>query len=57
MICCAVADAVAFLSPVVVTVLLMFVSGVPLLEKKADARWGDDPEYQATAQHAPSLAC
>eukprot|EP00976_Prorocentrum_cordatum_P061034 1176137-Prorocentrum_minimum.AAC.3 len=26
--------------------LLMFVSGVPMLEKSADERWGNDLEYQ-----------
>jgi steroid 5-alpha reductase family enzyme len=26
--------------------LLMFVSGVPLLEKKADKKWGGQPDYE-----------
>lgn len=33
------------LGPVFITTLLLFVSGVPLLEKAADAKYGDDPEY------------
>ncbi len=33
-------------SPVFITVLLLFVSGIPILEKTADARWGTEPEFQ-----------
>ena len=35
------------LSPVFVFCLLNFVSGVPMLEKKADAKWGGEAAYQA----------
>lgn len=38
---------VALLSPVFVILLLTRVSGIPLLEEKAQRKWGDDPEYQA----------
>ena len=34
-------------SPGLIAALLLFVSGVPLLEKSADKRWGTLPEYQA----------
>jgi steroid 5-alpha reductase family enzyme len=34
------------LGPVFITVLLLFVSGIPLLEKSADAKYGADPAYQ-----------
>ncbi len=34
------------LSPVFVLVLLTRVSGIPLLERRADARWGGQPDYQ-----------
>lgn len=34
-------------SPGLIAALLLFVSGVPLLEKSADKRWGMLPEYQA----------
>jgi steroid 5-alpha reductase family enzyme len=34
-------------SPLFVWALINHVSGVPLLEARADARWGDDPTYQA----------
>lgn len=36
----------ALLSPLYITSLLLFVSGIPLLEKSADERWGKDPKYQ-----------
>ncbi|HUX11416.1 MAG TPA: DUF1295 domain-containing protein [Spirochaetia bacterium] len=35
----------AVLGPVFITVLLLFVSGIPLLEKRSDERWGADPAY------------
>jgi len=34
------------LSPLFITGLLLFVSGIPLLEKKAQKKWGDKKEYQ-----------
>lgn len=37
---------VAVLSPVFITLMLLFVSGIPLLEKKADKVYGSDPAYQ-----------
>jgi steroid 5-alpha reductase family enzyme len=43
------------LSPVFVSLLLTRVSGVPLLEERADARWGDDPEYRAYKARTPVL--
>ena len=38
---------IALLSPVFVFLLLTRVSGVPLLEKSADARWGGQADYEA----------
>lgn len=38
---------VTLISPVFVFLLITRVSGVPLLEKKADATWGGQPEYEA----------
>ncbi len=32
--------------PVFITVLLLFVSGIPLLERSADDKYGDDPDYR-----------
>lgn len=46
---------VALLSPVLVTLLLTRVSGIPLLEAKAEARWGGDPEYDAYRARTPVL--
>jgi steroid 5-alpha reductase family enzyme len=34
------------IGPVFITLLLLFVSGIPLLEKSADAKFGEDPAYQ-----------
>ena len=34
------------LGPVFITLLLLFVSGIPLLEKSAESRYGDDPAYR-----------
>lgn len=33
-------------SPVLISLVLLFVSGVPLLEKSADQRWGELKEYK-----------
>jgi steroid 5-alpha reductase family enzyme len=43
------------LSPVFVYLLLTRVSGIPLLEKRADERWGDNPAYQAYKARTPVL--
>jgi len=43
------------LSPVFVTFLLTRVSGIPMLERRADERWGDDPAYQAYKARTPVL--
>lgn len=34
------------LGPVFITLLLLFVSGIPLLEKSADAKYGEDSDYR-----------
>jgi steroid 5-alpha reductase family enzyme len=46
---------VTLASPVFVTLLLTKASGVPLLEQRADAKWGDDPEYQEYKARTPVL--
>lgn len=43
------------ISPIFVTVLLTRVSGVPLLEARADKKWGDQPYYQAYKSSTPVL--
>ena len=42
-------------SPVFVFLLLTRVSGVPLLEKKADTKWGGQPDYEAYKKRTPVL--
>ncbi len=46
---------VALISPVFVTLLLTRVSGVPLLEKKADQRWSGQAEYDTYKKQTPVL--
>lgn len=43
------------ISPVFVFVLLNFVSGVPLLERRADKRWGGQDDYEAYKARTPPL--
>ncbi|MEX2049452.1 MAG: DUF1295 domain-containing protein [Gemmatimonadota bacterium] len=46
---------ITLLSPLFVTFLLTKVSGVPLLEQRADVKWGDDPEYRSYKARTPVL--
>jgi steroid 5-alpha reductase family enzyme len=46
---------VALISPVFVTFLLTRVSGIPLLEKKADKRWGGQADYDSYKKRTPVL--
>jgi steroid 5-alpha reductase family enzyme len=46
---------VALISPLFVYLLLTRVSGIPMLESRADERWGDEPEYQAYKARTPVL--
>ena len=34
------------IGPVFITLLLLFVSGIPLLERSAEAKYGEDPAYR-----------
>jgi steroid 5-alpha reductase family enzyme len=43
------------ISPVFVFLLLTRVSGVPMLEKKADKKWGGQPDYEAYKKRTPVL--
>lgn len=42
-------------SPVFVYVLLTRISGVPMLERRADATWGGEPEYERYKAATPVL--
>ncbi len=44
---------VALITPVFVYWLLNKVSGVNLLEARADKKWGEDPAYQTYKKHTP----
>lgn len=44
-----------FLSPIFVGLLLIFVSGIPLLEQKADKKFGDNDEYKIYKATTPVL--
>ncbi len=46
---------ITLVSPLFVTLLLTRISGIPLLEKRADERWGDDAGYQAYKARTPVL--
>ncbi len=46
---------VGLLSPLFVYLLLTRVSGIPLLEARAEERWGGDPEYRAYRDRTPPL--
>ncbi|NBU33180.1 DUF1295 domain-containing protein [bacterium] len=45
----------ALLSPIYIVTLLLFVSGVPLLEKSADKKWGTNPAYKKYKKEVPSV--
>jgi steroid 5-alpha reductase family enzyme len=43
----------SLVSPIFEFLLIYFVSGVPILEKKADKKWGTDPEYIEYKRNTP----
>jgi len=46
---------VAMISPLFVTFLLTRVSGVPMLEEKADKKWGGQEDYETYKKNTPVL--
>ena len=46
---------VAIISPLFVTLLLTRVSGIPLLEKKAEQKWGGQADYEEYKARTPVL--
>lgn len=43
------------LAPILIALQLTRVSGVPLLDARAQKRWGDDPDYASYRQRTPML--
>ena len=39
-------ELLTWISPLFIYLLLNKISGVPLLDKRALEKWGEDPEYQ-----------
>ena len=46
---------VALISPIFVTLLITRVSGVPMLENKADKKWGGQEDYETYKKRTPVL--
>ncbi len=46
---------VTLISPFFVALLLTRVSGIPMLEQRADEKWGGQPEYEAYKANTPVL--
>jgi steroid 5-alpha reductase family enzyme len=46
---------VTLISPVFVALLLTRISGVPMLEKRADGKWGGQEDYEAHKERTPVL--
>jgi steroid 5-alpha reductase family enzyme len=46
---------VTLISPVFVALLITRISGVPMLEKSADERWGGQEDYEAYKERTPVL--
>jgi hypothetical protein len=46
---------VSLISPLFVTLLLTRVSGVPMLERRADEKWGGQEDYEAYKERTPVL--
>lgn len=47
--------ALGAISPLYIILLLSFGSGIPILEKGADERWGQNKEYQKYKSEVPVL--
>lgn len=46
---------IGLVSPLFIMCLLLFVSGIPILEKSADKRWGDNKKYREYKQQTSIL--
>eukprot|EP00752_Nemacystus_decipiens_P018301 g16417.t1 len=47
--------ALGMASPVFTTALIMYVSGVPMLEEQHDQKYGDDPSYREWKENTPMI--
>ncbi|MHA1952622.1 MAG: DUF1295 domain-containing protein [Candidatus Heimdallarchaeaceae archaeon] len=43
------------ISPIFVILLLTLISGIPLLEKRADSKWGEQEDYEEYKKNTPVL--
>ncbi|MBJ29328.1 MAG: hypothetical protein CMB61_04640 [Euryarchaeota archaeon] len=48
-------ERVAWISPIFVYLLLTRVSGIPILDRRALEKWGDDSEYRGYRDRVPAL--
>ena len=48
-------EMIAWISPIFIFILLTRISGIPILEERAMARWENDPEYQKYRENTPTL--
>ena len=48
-------ELVAWVSPIFVYLLLTRVSGIPILDRRALERWGEDPDYLSYREATPTL--
>lgn len=46
---------ISLISPIFITVLLTRISGVPMLEERADEKWGGQADYEAYKANTPVL--
>lgn len=47
---------IGLIGPLYIATLIIFVSGIPLLEKSADKKWGEDKNYQTYKKQTSILA-
>jgi len=48
-------EMIAWVSPIFIYILLTRISGIPILEERAMARWANNPEYQKYRENTPAL--
>ena len=48
-------ERIAWISPIFIYLLLTKISGIPILDKRALEKWGDDSEYQKYRDNTPAL--